>query len=79
MEQPNDLTLSFAFVDRDCLGIRVQCDSTGGVPKQFATVEPETREVPCKPKEGRKVSYQFSTHSLFQPSQQCCHGVFAKN
>jgi hypothetical protein len=34
-EQPNDITLSFALVNGDCLGIRVQGDSTGGVPKQF--------------------------------------------
>ena len=34
-EQPNDITLSFAFLGRDRLCISVQCHSTGGVPKQF--------------------------------------------
>jgi len=34
-EQPNDLTLSFAFLGRDRLCISVQCDWAGGVPKQF--------------------------------------------
>jgi hypothetical protein len=56
-EQPNDITLSFAFVKRDCLGIRVQCDSTGGVPNQSP---PQTAAL----KSGRRRFNSIPSHHI---------------